>query len=390
MNQAFFALVNAGLWEKEVRLEPYGAVDFSDIYRLACEQQVVGLVAAGIEHVVDTQVGGETLALFESYAHKLEQRNQAMNQFIARLYRVFNRNNVPVILVKGQGIAQCYERPLWRAIGDIDLLIDKEHYKNAKTNMMAKADSVNEEDDRRLHVALVMGPWVVELHGTLNHKFLTRVNRVLGEVQNEVHQHNAVRLWNVAQSESRGSMLTMPSQSNVTEGNNEGVDIPLPAYDEDVIFIFSHILEHFFGKGVGLRQICDWCRLLYTYRDFIDRRLLEERLRRMGIMSEWKAFAAFAVENLDMPHEFMPLYSTDRKWSRKAGKIKYFILKYGNLGHNRDMSYIFKASFLKKKAISLRDRIDVSLRLLRIFPKDTLIVWHNKTLDSVSRAARGV
>lgn len=373
--EPFFALVNAGLWEKEVRLEPYGHIDFSDIYRLACQQQVVGLVAAGIEHVVDTKVCGDNLAPFVGDALRLEQRNKAMNQFIARLYRVFNRNSVPAILVKGQGIAQCYERPLWRACGDIDLLLDKEHYQNAKTNMMSKADGVTEEDDQRMHVALAMGPWVVELHGTLNHRFFPRVNRILDEIQAEVHNQQKVRLW-----------------------DNHGVDIPLPAPDEDVIFVFSHILEHFFDKGVGLRQICDWCRLLYTYSTSSNSSpetgertaLLENRLRRMGILSEWKAFAAFAVENLDMPPEFMPLYSTERKWSRKARRIKAFMLKFGNFGHNRDLSYIFKASFLKKKAISLRDMIDESLRQLMIFPKDTLLVLHYKTIDSISRAVRGV
>ena len=366
MNQAFLALLKAGLWEKEVRLELYGHIDFSAIYRLACEQQVVGLVAAGIEHVVDTKVCGDNLAPFVGDALKLEQRNQAMNQFIARLYRVFNRNSVPAILVKGQGIAQCYERPLWRACGDIDLLLDKEHYMDAKTNIMSKADSVTEEDDHRLHVALVMGPWVVELHGTLNHRFFPRVNRILDEIQAEVHNQQKVRLW-----------------------ENDGIDIPLPAHDEDVIFVFSHILEHFFDKGVGLRQICDLCRLLYTYRDTIDRQLLEQRLRRMGILSEWKAFAAFAVENLDMPPEYMPLYSAERKWSRRARRIKAFMLKFGNFGHNRDQSYIFNASFLKKKAISLRDMMDESLRQLMIFPKDTLQVWHYKTLDSIIRAVKG-
>lgn len=386
----FFALVNAGLWEKEVRLLPYGRIDYSALYRLACQQKVVGLVAAGLEHVVDTKADGQDIAPFAGDALKLEQRNEAMNLFIARLYRVFHHNAVPAVLVKGQGIAQCYERPLWRACGDIDLLLDREHYLDAKANMVAKADKVTEEDNHRLHVALIMGPWVVELHGTLNHKFLPRVNRQLGVMQEELHIQNKVRLWRVAQSESRGSLLTMPSQSNVTECNNGGIDIPLPSPDLDVVFIFSHILEHFFDKGVGLRQICDWCRLLYTYRDTIDHQLLEQRLRRMGIMTEWKAFAAFAVENLDMPTEFMPLYSPDRKWSRKASRIKAFILKFGNFGHNRDLSYIFKASFLKKKAISFRDMIDESLRQIMIFPKDTLIVWHHKTLDATLRAAKGV
>ena len=53
--RVFFALVRAGLWEKEVQLLPYGDVDFAEVLELAEEQSVVGLVAAGIEHIADVK-----------------------------------------------------------------------------------------------------------------------------------------------------------------------------------------------------------------------------------------------------------------------------------------------------------------------------------------------
>ena len=45
--QAFLELVRAGLWEKDACLLQYGNIDFQEVYRLAQEQSVVGLVAAG-------------------------------------------------------------------------------------------------------------------------------------------------------------------------------------------------------------------------------------------------------------------------------------------------------------------------------------------------------
>lgn len=51
--QVFFALVRAGLWEKDVQLLPYGEVDYAEVMRLAQEQVVVGLVA-GVIHQVDS------------------------------------------------------------------------------------------------------------------------------------------------------------------------------------------------------------------------------------------------------------------------------------------------------------------------------------------------
>ena len=84
-------------------------------------------------------------------------------------------------------------------------------------------------------------------------------------------------------------------------------------------------------RGTGLRQICDLCRLLWTYRPEMDVKLLERRLTKLGLMSEWKAFAALSVDYLGMPVEALPLHASDRNWSRKASRILSFVLETGNL-----------------------------------------------------------
>lgn len=57
--QAFLALVKAGLWEKQVQLSSIGEIDFDDILRIADEQAVTGLVTAGAEHVADVKIPQE-------------------------------------------------------------------------------------------------------------------------------------------------------------------------------------------------------------------------------------------------------------------------------------------------------------------------------------------
>ena len=104
---AFFALLRAGLWEKDVCLVEYGKIDFGEIYHLAEEQSVVGLVAAGIEHVVDIKVPQEIALLFVGQTLQIEQRNSAMNSFIGQLIGKMKAADIYTLLVKGQGIAQC-------------------------------------------------------------------------------------------------------------------------------------------------------------------------------------------------------------------------------------------------------------------------------------------
>ena len=129
---AFLELVRAGLWEKEAWLEQYRKVDFEDIYRLAGEQAVVGLVTAGFDHIQDVKAPQEIVLQCIGESLQLEQTNKAMNQFIGKLVEKMREADIYSLLVKGQGIAQCYEKPLWRSSGDVDLLLNNSNYKRQR------------------------------------------------------------------------------------------------------------------------------------------------------------------------------------------------------------------------------------------------------------------
>ena len=345
----FYALLQAGLWEKDVQLLQYGRIDFKEVMQLAEEQSVVGLVTAGLEHVVDTKVSHDSLVPFIGRTLQIEQRNKAMNDFIAKLINLLNQNGIKALLIKGQGVAQCYERPLWRACSDVDLLLDDENYEKAKELLIPLASSVDEENSYNKHIATTIKGWSVELHGTLRSGLWLGIDKMLDRVQDSVFYESKVRSW-----------------------LNEKTEVLLPNVDEDVVFIFTHILQHFYKEGVGLRQICDWCRLLWTYRDSINMELLEKRIRKMGLMSEWRAFASFAIYYLGMPVEATQGYSTSKRWSRKAERINRFILQVGNMGHNRDMSYFTTKSYLIRKLLSFKRRITDVINHTMIFPIDSV------------------
>lgn len=350
--KAFLSLVRAGLWEQEVHLLSFQNVDLKVIYRLSQEQSVLGLVAAGLEHVSDVILPKEEVLTFVGEALQLEQRNIAMNYFIGVIVEKMRKAGIYTLLVKGQGIAQCYERPLWVACGDVDFFLSKDNYPKAYELLAPLASRVDEEHINNRHIALCIDPWEVELHGTLHSNLWRSIDAVVDKAQEDVFYGGAVRSW-----------------------MNGGTQVFLPRIDEDVIFVFTHILQHFYKEGIGLRQICDWCRLLWTYKGAYNSKLLESRLQRMGIMSEWKAFAYLAVNTLGMSEEAMPFYDSGSKWSRKSIKILSFILETGNFGHNRDYSYYEKYPYVVYKAISLWRHTGDCLKYLTIFPLDSIKIW---------------
>lgn len=350
--QVFFALLEAGLWEKNVRLSRFGNVDYNEVYRLAEEQSVVGLVAAGLEHVTDVKVPKEELLQFVGQALQLEQRNKVMNTFLSSLIEKLRGTDIHTLLLKGQGVAQSYERPLWRTSGDIDLFLSEGNYLRAKDLLVPLAGSVEDENNYTQHFGMTINSIEVELHGNLRSELYPRIDRELDKVKDEIFYAGDVRSW-----------------------LNGKTQVFLPSINCDIVYVFTHILQHFFKGGIGLRQICDWCRLLWTYRDSLNHGLLESRIKNMGLMSEWKTFGSLAVNTLGMPAEAMPFYSDSNKWKKKAERVLAFVLETGNFGHNRDMSYRNEESAISRKWKTFCHITSDTIKQFTIFPMDSLKVW---------------
>ena len=373
--EAFFALLRAGLFPVHgegfrVNESLFQNVEWEKIYQLAQEQSVLGLVLAGLEQYknlnVNFDVNQKLLLQWIGEVQLIEQRNKAMNVYIAELIEEMRSVGIYTLLVKGQGLAQCYNRPNWRSSGDVDLLLSKDNYEKAKAFILPKGVLTEPEEAGKKHLAMQVGQWEVELHGTLRVGLSKRVDRVLDKVQHDIFYGGQVRSW-----------------------MNGRAQVFLPAANEDVVYVFAHILQHFYKGGIGLRQICDWCKLLYTYRDSLNHGLLEQRIKEAGLMSEWKAFYNLASRYLGMPDLDSRFMFQDSRFDNKAERIKEFILEVGNFGHNRDNSYFQKHSYFVQKSISAWRRVKDLCRHATIFPLSSVRFFFGIMHNGIVSAARG-
>lgn len=349
---AFLELLRAGLWETKASLIQYNNVNYSEVLRLSEEQAVVGLIAAGIEHVGDDKAPQEDILQFVGQTLQLEQRNAAMNHFLSQMVARLRNVGIDTLLVKGQGVAQCYERPLWRACGDIDFFLNEVNYQKAKDYLLPLSSIYHQELRSERHLLMTINSWPVELHGNLPCHLSRKVDDFLQSIQEETLNKGNVRLW-----------------------DNNGVEVFLPEVNNDIIFSFTHILKHFFYGGIGLRQICDWCRLIWKFYDSINIALLKERLKIMGLRKEWEAFAYLAVNTLYMPEAKMPLYASSNSARRNSNLILKRVFETGNFGANFDTSYQKDCPFLMRKAISFWGHTFNSAKLFIAFPKNSIIAW---------------
>ena len=377
---AFFELLKTGLWGSvytDIRID--GTTDWKYIYQLAQEQSVQGLVLHGIEELraknKELNVPKVLLLQWIGEVQVIEQRNRAMNAFVADLIEKLQKGDVYAILVKGQGVAQCYERPLWRCSGDIDLLLSSDNYEKASyslDNLTGNTALQTAKDAERKHREYKIEDWLVELHGTMHTNLSKEIDKESDRVQQDVFCGGKVRS---VEFKSSGSSK---------------IPVFLPAPDEDVMFVFTHILQHLFLEGIGLRQICDWCRLLWTYKDSLNYGLLESRINTMGLMSEWKAFGAFAVKYLGMNPDAVPFLGSMFNVQcsmlfKKADRIMEFVLEVGNFGHNREVEW---ANPIKRRTSLIWHRITDTVKLSFIFPLDAPRFLLNYAVDGVRGLVR--
>lgn len=372
--QAFFTLLKAGLWSdqrsvQEFNVQEFKDVDWERVYQLAQEQSVQGVVLRGIEELkaknLELSVPRVLLLQWIGEVQVIEQQNKDMNVFIADLIEKLRKADVYAILVKGQGVAQCYERPLWRCSGDIDLLLSSDNYEKASyslDNLTGNTALQTAKDAERKHREYKIEDWLVELHGTMHTNLSKEIDKEIDRVQQDVFCGEKVR--SVEFKSSGGSKI----------------QVFLPAPDEDVLFVFTHILQHLFLEGIGLRQICDWCRLLWTYKDSLNYGLLESRINTMGLMSEWKAFYNLANRYLGMPDLGGRLMVRDSKYDKKTDRLMAFVLKVGNFGHNRDVEW---ANPIKRRTSLIWHRITDSFKLSLVFPLDAPRFLLNYAVDGV-------
>ena len=364
-DRQFFALLRSGLWNEVPERAPFdGGVDWEALYRLAFEQTVGPLVTDGVNRLPKEYLPAEPERLdpFLGDMMATAQRNRVLDSFIPKVFHALR--GIPVVLVKGQSLAQDYPDPERRQPGDIDLLLPPSSYAAAKEILLPKATHVSKEDLQTLHQGMHFYSVEVELHGSISTLMSRKLDRQLAGLLKE-------------QFDGR-------SLPTVTIG---GAEIPVPEANFNAVYIFVHFLQHYWSGGVGLRQFVDWTTFVSVHKRDIHPVILEQRLEELGLLNLWKVFTGFAQEYLGCPAEKLPLAAKPEP--RKNARIWRYVRRCGNFGKNQDRKRR-KESYLVRKIHSLwRLVIADRLRHFPVFPKESIRFFFGAFGYGLQRLAKG-
>ena len=315
----FFILLRIGLWQRvEEELSP--SPDWSYIYRLACEQTVQGIVADGIsmyKTVRRCNIPQDIDDKFLSAVAQIVRRNYVINLKQQEINRLLTDSRIDYYVVKGQMVGKCYPKPMLRCSGDIDYLMPQSQVRPAQDILAPLASSTGTYDGYLQHQDFKLGDIEVEIHGALHPRLGNRIDTVLDSLQDELFA---------------GAV----------------------SYETfSCVYIFLHSLQHFHWRGLGIRQLTDWCMLLASGKD-IDYDCVREAVSQMHIQQEWDAFYGFCVQSLGL----QPCKALHQLSSRNCASATVQIWQEakegGNMGHNREVKAQSKNIIIRNTLIWIR------------------------------------
>ena len=345
----FFEILQNGLWGKPIEAVPTRN-DMLHVVKLALSQTVLGIVGNVIitDKTLSSYLTERELAYLRKLVMSVVSVSYTWNCSVRNIFMEMHDNGVEPILLKGQGIAQYYPNPDFRQCGDIDLYVGKQYFEKAceVVKALATENDMATVKHTKKHFHIYLGKVPIELHLYSDVYYPKRLDRIYQEI-------------------SDAGISVAPIEVELA-----GYPVKTPSVNFNVFYIFNHLWHHFIADGVGLRQICDLCVLLHRFHGQIDYNYLRNVLERMGLMKQWKIFGSIAVDKLGLPVEEYPFY--DAKYKRMKEKVFRLVMLEGNFGQQNLKEHKRPDGYLRGKLYSLAFRTKRNMRVLFLFPKDSL------------------
>ena len=349
--------------------------DWRVLYAMARKQCLVGVLFDGIKRL-PADVGMDKGLLFQWMAQNqtLRKANARLDKAAVEVAEWFGRKGFRTCVLKGQGNALLYPPGMERTPGDIDLWVDGG---DRKVVSFVRSLSPDEKVCYH-HIGFPEYNGVeVEVHFRPSFLFCFRHNRRLKgyyeRVMDEQFAHR-VKL-------------------------GEQGDVAVPKAEFNLIFQLTHIFTHLMNEGIGLRQLLDYFFLLKNTdfggntdgdgfllntdftdntdriggnADGVDRRLLQDELRRLGLW-EFAGAVMYIMKEVFGLEDNRPIVPPDVMRGRLVLKEA---LEAGNFGQYDKRNWFGHSALGHNLQRLYRD-----MRLVRYFPEEALSepffrIWH--------------
>ncbi|WP_418551237.1 nucleotidyltransferase family protein [Prevotella sp.] len=328
LRNALLLLVRAGLWgqmSEDVSAFCLSDVEWNGVYRLSRQHTVTALAFHGLSLLPEDKFPPQALLIkWAAESDAVERRNIKMNGVIEQLYNIYREKGLSPVLQKGQGIATCYESPLQRECGDIDLYFNNRiAWHIALSSLRKRHIKFARQADKS--ICFKWQGFDIEYH------------RHLFDLYNPFLQ-SVVDRYEI----DKGYRYVMLSAES-------SVCITVPSPFLDVLLQNLHILKHTISRGIGLRQMCDMARTCYKLHGEIDAEEMRMVCNKLGLERWTSLLHAFMVDYLGLPVEYLPY----KDKVPTAVPLANIVWRGGNFGQH-DPSIAPDANVFRRKLDTLQ------------------------------------
>lgn len=318
MNQSqelLLSLLSASLFNAELDVDTFSNADWKEILRLARTQTVSVLALDGMEKLPPSAIDipqGDRLKLC-GMIMQTEKMNQRHRSVIQKIYQTLKAEGIESVFMKGQMVALRYPKPLHRTPGDIDFVVASKDFNRT----MLVLESLGKVDHSLVH----------EHHG------MAWVDGMTVEPHYKVHNYQRP-----STDRAMRGIFDKVFPASLCSANINGYDVPIFPPTFESVFLISHMVNHVYEEGLGLRQVIDYAMFLSKCADKIDWMQHQEWLHQMRMERAWRIFTCICVEYLSLPlySQVAPFSNNERKW---ASKMVEDIMRVGNFGRGE---YVFQ------------------------------------------------
>lgn len=317
MNQSqklLFLLLRAALFEEKIDASKFVEADWKQIFYLSDIQTVSSLVLDGIGMLPHSilQISFDKKMMLFAKMQRMEQINTLHRCVIVKIDKALKAEGIQAVFMKGQTVALRYPNPLHRTPGDIDFVVSLKDFDRT----MAVMEKIGKVDHGLVH----------EHHG------MAWVDGVTIEPHYKVHNYQRP-----STDQAMQEMFSSVFPSKLSYADIDGYEVPVFSPTIESVFLTSHMVNHVYEEGLGLRQVIDYAMFLHHCADKIDWLQHHEYLHQMRMERAWRIFTCICGDYLGMslPSQVESFSHQEKMW---AEKMMTDIMRVGNFGRGE---YVF-------------------------------------------------
>lgn len=233
-----------------------------------------------------------------------EKDFQQYEHAIGSLAGFYNQHGFKMMVLKGYACALDWPKPNHRPCGDIDIWMfgqQKEADEALASSFRNHNPSFQIDNSHHHHTAFLWKDFAVENHYDFFNVYARESNKEMEVIFKELGNES-----NLQPETCNLQPETSLQGTRIASVEVNGERVYLPSPDLHALFLIRHMLAHFVGSKINLRQVLDWAFFAKKHAQEIDRQWLVGVLERFHMKDFFDCINVICVDDLGFDKEIFP------------------------------------------------------------------------------------